>query len=194
MRRGSRIDDTENRPPSEQEMQWLCWLRGELDDARKSALEAELDADSALRARFEAWRTTWNAVELPVRSLDTSLAPVLVARLRAESQEPGTRGHGSPAWARAAAVAALVSGLALGLGIESMMPSKPTAAALRAAATEGSKPGVSMAAELEPSSDELRWPTDGLLGAEDSLAEAYWLALEADGETLFGGQAEGEGS
>lgn len=90
-------------------------LCGELppDEARR--LEARLAAEPELRAAAERLERDWRGLDLPGDTAPAGFADEVMARL-AEA-EPET-----PAWARLAAAAALVAGIAVGMGISPLLP------------------------------------------------------------------------
>ncbi|MDX1643852.1 MAG: hypothetical protein R3244_05780 [Thermoanaerobaculia bacterium] len=104
----------------------LRLLSGELEPERASRLERAIDADPALRRRWEEWRDVWRGLELPPPE-PVDLLPAIRRRLAqpgtqrgaaAEARTdagPGEMWRVAPAWGRALAAAALAFGVGLGV-------------------------------------------------------------------------------
>ncbi len=140
--------------------QLMRLLHGELGGSKARELEDRLARDGALRARYHRLQRVWEGLEPApaaaiVQDSDFSARVMAAARRRAASELSWAL---APAWARAASVAALVAGLVLG-----------------ASFGVGSS-GVEVA-ELDSSSDQEVYA----LAEPLSLAESYWLTLEAAG-------------
>jgi anti-sigma factor RsiW len=149
--------ETSHQLPSEERIEALVLrrLRGELDDAGAARLAAALLADPRLAGRAAAIERAWQNLELPPVAAAESVAPQLLARLRAE-QRSQTGFAGSPAWARVAAALALAAGLGAGWNLDR---------------------GLEAPAEAEP---EVVSNDDGIFDDEAGFAEGLWLAAETD--------------
>lgn len=90
-------------------------LCGELSPDEERRLAARLAAEPELRAAAERLERDWRGLELPAGPAPTGLVDEVMARVEAAEPE-------APAWARLAAAAALVAGVALGMGIGTMPP------------------------------------------------------------------------
>ena len=159
------------------ERQLMRLLHGELlpDEARR--LERELGSDSELGAAYRRLARAWDGLELPASGPPAGFAAGVMAAARTTSRSrasgatsrlrAGEDGELSwslaPAWARGGAAAALVAGLLLG-----------------ASFGRGFEGGDETAVVAEADADALPL----------SLAEVYWLALEASGGELAGDNAE----
>lgn len=183
--------------------------RGEGEDAAAAArIAAAIAADPARARLAESFERTWQGLELPPAGA-TSVAPLLLERLRGDE----LRWSLAPNWARAAAALALVCGLGAGWGLGFGFEPGEKPAALtagepaRPAATAGS-PIVSQAPSAESpdaGSQESAIqvadlsaspPVDGFSGyaeafgadagyGDPGFAESFWLAAEdgaLDGE------------
>lgn len=94
-------------------------LHGELPAGEARALRARLWRDPELAAAYERLERAWNGLALPGPApAPPGFAGRVMARVR--EQPPGLSWAGAPAWARAAAVAALLAGVALGAGAGSL--------------------------------------------------------------------------
>jgi anti-sigma factor RsiW len=130
-------------------------LRGDLEATEVARLEAALAADPRLAAHAAGLERAWRGLELAPVAGGDSVAPQVLARLRAE--RAGEAGFGrSPAWARVAAAMALVAGLGTGFNLD-----------------WGLEPPVSAAPEIVRNGDEI-------FEQEASFAESLWLAAESD--------------
>lgn len=150
------MDTSHHQIPTEQEAEALVLrrLRGELDGGQAARLAAALEADPRLAQGAAGIERAWQDLELPPVAAVESVAPQVLARLRAE-QRSGMWGlAGSPAWARVAAALALIAGLGAGwnLGLEPPGEAPP---------------------EMASNSDEL-------FNDEAGFAEGLWLAAETD--------------
>lgn len=129
-------------------------LTGETSPGDERELAARLAREPELAAELERLRALWTGLDLP----PTAGAPAgFAARLRrrlAEEQASRAWLGPAPAWARLAAAAALVAGVALGAGLGAIGP--------------GATGRVEVSAETATLSGEL---------AGDSLADAYLDAL-----------------
>jgi anti-sigma factor RsiW len=136
-------------------------LRGELPDDEARSLRGRLERDPELAAAYERLESAWTGLALPEPApVPPGFTGRVMARVREQPAGISWEGWtGAPAWARAAAVAALLAGVALGAGAGSLW--QETAPATAAATT---------------------------LEGEDSLslAESYWSVLGegTEGEEL----------
>ena len=90
-------------------------LCGELTADERRRLDARLAAEPALRAAAERLERQWNGLEEAAPVAPAGCADEVMARLAADEPE-------APAWARLAAAAALVAGIALGVGVARVPP------------------------------------------------------------------------
>jgi len=150
------------KPTSRDERQLLRLLLGELPAAAARDLERRLAADAALRARYERLAATWEALEPPpVTPLPDGFRDGVTAAARrlAGGELSWSR---APAWARGGAAVALAAGLVLGVGFGRVTGPRTELLTIDA------ELDASLAAELA--------------AAPPTLAEAYWLELDEDGE------------
>lgn len=159
----------------------LRHLRGGLEEHEARDFRAALVRDPVLRRRYERLSEAWHALELPTRELEQSMAAELVARIEADAEDNWSSAIAAPPWSRAAAVAALASGLLLGLATS----------AARVPTTDGTLARNGLATQTEPS-PRAAVPGRDLpdrdllgedwLGAAESMAEAYRFVLEQAAE------------
>lgn len=90
-------------------------LRGELEPEERRRLEARLAAEPRLRAAAERLERTWSGLELPPTSVPAGFSAAVMERISVAEPEV-------PAWARLAAAAALVAGIAVGMEIGRLAP------------------------------------------------------------------------
>lgn len=90
-------------------------LCGELSPEEERRLETRLAAEPGLRAAAERLEREWAGLDLPAGPAPTGLADEVMARVTAAEPE-------APPWARLAAAAALIAGIALGAGIARVPP------------------------------------------------------------------------
>ncbi len=151
----------------------LRLLSGELDPERASRLERAIDADAALRRRWEEWRGLWRGLELPAPE-PTDLLPAIRRRLAEDRAVAGVGAavgsgvgagelwRGAPAWGRALAAAALAVGVGLGVWL----------------------------GEITLTPDDSLW-----IGVyEPSLAESYWTEAPWTEDEWMGDRWKGEES
>ena len=113
----SRWETMMGRNENQQLPELLRFLRGELSRDRAETLRRRLGEDAALRAEYAALKRAWQFAggrsgrRSPARIRGTALG----ARARAEGRPgAGLSWSLAPAWAKAAAVLALVAGAAIG--------------------------------------------------------------------------------
>lgn len=132
------------------------------------AARARVAADPVLALRLERLRATWGNLELPPPAAAPPGFATHVAALAAEERRqrahPLLAWSSAPGWARAAAVLALVVGMASGPLLVSALPGSSTGSP--------ASPGEPVTAEL--------------VSAEPGLADLYLDALQGESE-------EGEG-
>ena len=90
-------------------------LCGELSPEEERRLEDRLAAEPELRAAADRLEGEWSGLEAPAGEAPAGFADEVMARVTAAEPEV-------PPWARLAAAAALVAGIALGAGIASVPP------------------------------------------------------------------------
>jgi anti-sigma factor RsiW len=138
-------------------------LAGELPPEWERELRARLEREPALAAEHRRLERAWSALEPgavgPAGEIPPGFATRVMAQVRAEGR-PGLSWSTAPAWARAAAAAALVGGVALGAGLGGT--------ALNAFAAVPSSTPAAEEAQEEPDAS--------VTGA--SLAESYWSLVE----------------
>jgi hypothetical protein len=123
---------TMERPrPRRDDRRLIRYLHGELPAAEARLLEAELQRDPALTARLVELRRLWSGLQPP----PPTPAPFFVPRLQRLAEERRRTAGASllgwgmaPPWARALAGAALLAGVALGIGL-GRLPARPAATA-----------------------------------------------------------------
>ncbi len=144
---------------SSTDRQLMCLLHGELEGSRARELEDRLARDGALRARYHRLQRVWEGLEpAPAAAIPVGFSTRVMAAARRRAGAGELSWALAPAWARAASVAALVAGLVLG------------------ASFGAGSSGVEVA-ESEVASDQEVYA----LAEPLSLAESYWLTLEAAG-------------
>ncbi|MEO1367800.1 MAG: hypothetical protein AAFX50_11540 [Acidobacteriota bacterium] len=165
-------------PERAEQLQLRRWL-GELDAGEAAELEALEAADPASRDRVERLRATWEELQPPPDLEAPTLAPRIMAAVRADESSVvgplwggGGRGTLAP---RLAAVAVLLVGTALGVWLS---PPLDPAASVDPTALSATLPAIGSAAEGQGEFESL------VPEAAPSLAEAYWRALEETGGEL----------
>jgi anti-sigma factor RsiW len=139
-------------------------LHGELPEARARDLRERLERDPALAEEYRNLRQTWEGLVLPPSSpVPPGFSQRVMARARAESltdrSAEGLSLRGAPVWVRAVAIAALMAGTALGIGVGGRLPiADETRATVQTIQTE----------ETAQSDDLI----------DDTLAGSYWETLE----------------
>jgi len=137
-------------------------LAGETSPGEARELEARLGREPELAAAYGRLRTVWGGLELPpAPGAPAGFAARLRRRVEGEAPATGWLGP-APVWARVAAAAALVGGVALGAGLGTIGALTPVATA-STTSTEIAGDASSLAAEL----------------AGDSLADVYLDALSS---------------
>lgn len=148
------------------ETELMRLLHGELPAGRARELRERLAGDPALAAAYRRMEAAWQGLDLP----PAAPPPVgytgrVMARARESARDrlagPATWGF-APTWVRATAAAALVAGLAAGVGL---------GGAWRAPAEVDAFDLPGEEAEMASAGD------DG------SLAESYWTAVEGIDES-----------
>ncbi len=130
----------------------LRQLRGELPAAEAAALDRRLEKDAELRAERDRLASAWTALDgAPAGPVPPGFSARVMARARAERGGDWSWGA-LPGWARLAAAAALVVGIAAG-----------------ASAVAGAAPGHG--------SEAAQWSLE-----DEALAESYLTALENDAD------------
>jgi anti-sigma factor RsiW len=130
----------------------LRQLRGELPAAEAAALDRRLEMDAELRAERDRLASAWAALDgAPTGAVPPGFSERVMARARAERGGDWSWAA-LPGWARLAAAAALVVGIAAGAG-----------------AVAVAAPGRS--------SEAGQWNLE-----DEALAESYLTALENDAE------------
>ena len=166
------------------ERQLMRLLHGELPPDEARWLERELERDrvqpeggerNQLSVAHERLARVWEGLELPPSELPAGFSARVVAAARASSRPRASGGELSwslaPAWARGTAVAALLGGVLLGAAFGR---------------------GFELPDAGNPASDEAVIVADADADAVPlSLAEVYWLSLEASEGQLVWDQAEG---
>jgi anti-sigma factor RsiW len=145
------------------EMELMRLLHGELPPGEARALRDRLEREPELAAAWIRLQRTWNALELP----PPTPAPLgFTQRLAACAREQagGISWAAAPGWVRAAAAAALVTGIALGAGV-GLWTGDP-----RRIVQAADGPLSAAAAD-----------TPGAI-SDDDLAGSYWNALDEIGE------------
>jgi len=145
-----------NRTPETDELELMRLLHGEMPPEQAHRLRGRLEREPGLAAAWARLERTWNGLELPPAApAPHGFSRRVLARTR-EARD-GLSWSAAPVWVRAAAAAALVTGLALGVGAGSW-----AGTAAQTTATDS----ASMTAAQSTSED-----------AETSLAESYWDSL-----------------
>ncbi len=141
------------------EMELMRLLHGELPPDRARELRARLEREPALAEAWARLERSWNRLELPPPA---SVPIGFTQRLTARAREQGgaVSWATAPGWVRAAAAAALATGIALGAG---------------AGRWTGS-PAGSIQVPGEAITTAAAEPSDPIF--DDNLAESYWNALD----------------
>ena len=135
-------------------------LHGELPEARARELRERLERDPALAEEYRNLRRTWEGLALPPPSpVPPGFSQRVMARARAERPAEGLTLRGAPVWVRAVAVAALMAGTALGIGVGGRLP----------LADETPATTSTVQTEETAQSDDL---------IDDTLAGSYWETVE----------------
>lgn len=100
---------------TEQERELLRALRGELTDDERRDFTLRMAANPDLAERFERWSRAWNGLDDP-RVNAVRLPADFATQLAAGTGGIANDWYRAPAWVRSAAAAALVVGLACGIG------------------------------------------------------------------------------
>ena len=164
------------------ERQLMRWLHGELppDEARRLERELERGQREQLSAAHQRLVQVWDSLELPPSELPAGFSASVVKAARelcADELYNREVGNGelswslAPAWARGGAAAALLTGLLLG------------AVFGRGFEVTGAGAGIGEEAVIVANADADAVPL--------SLAEVYWLSLEASEGQLAWDAAEG---
>ena len=90
-------------------------LCGELTPDEERRLEARLAAEPALRTAADRLEREWHGLAGPEEGAPPGFAAEVMARIAEAEPE-------APPWARLAAAAALVAGIAVGMGIGPVLP------------------------------------------------------------------------
>jgi len=140
------------------EMELMRLLHGELPPDRARELRARLEREPELAAAWTRLQRTWNALELPPPA-PVPLGFAQRLAVRAREQAGGISWAAAPGWLRAAAAAALATGLALGAGVGLL--------------TGG------WTLSLQPPGEQISTAAERSESLfDDSLAESYWSALD----------------
>ena len=108
------------------EKQLIRLLQGELPESEERVLRQRLDEDEDLRRSYSSLRDLWQALE---PATVEAVPEVFTSRVvRHATAARVSRVQASPLWARAAAAAALVAGIALGALLASPADSEEWAA------------------------------------------------------------------
>lgn len=125
-----------------QERELLRALRGELTDDERQDFARRLAASPDLAERFERWSRAWNGVSDPADLRGTGLPADFAARVVEQTSGVSEDWYRAPAWVRSAAAAALVVGMACGIGwgrqLEPTPGSAPSLAGLESVAGDSS--------------------------------------------------------
>ena len=141
-------------------------LHGELPEARARELRERLERDPALAEEYRNLRRTWEGLALPPPApVPPGFSQRVMARARAdaggnEMPSEGLTLRGAPVWVRAVAVAALMAGTALGIGVGGRLP------------LADETPAIAPAVQTEETAQ-----SDDLIG--DTLAGSYWETVES---------------
>lgn len=149
------------------EMELIRLLHGELPPGRARELRVRLEREPELAEACARLEKTWNGLELPPPA-PVPLGFAQRLTVRAREQDGAISWATAPGWVRAAAAAALATGIALGAGAGRWTASRAPSIEV---------PGEEVSTAVPESS--------GLL-FDDNLAESYWNALDDLGE-LDGG-------
>jgi anti-sigma factor RsiW len=150
-----------NRMPGTDELELMRLLHGEMPAEQARLLRGRLEREPELAAAWARLEKTWSGLELPPAApAPLGFSQRLLARARQSSQAgDGLSWSAAPVWVRAAAAAALVTGLALGAGAGSWAGTAET--------HEPAANDLASIAAAQSSSED----------AETSLAESYWDSL-----------------
>jgi anti-sigma factor RsiW len=136
-------------------------LHGELPEARARELRERLERDPALAEEYRNLRRTWEGLALPPASpVPPGFSRRVMARARAESLTDRLTLRGAPVWVRAVAIAALMAGTALGIGVGGRLP------------LADETPAVTPTVQTEETAQ-----SDDLI--DDTLAGSYWETVES---------------
>jgi len=151
-----------NRVTEKDELELMRLLHGEMPAGQARLLRGRLEREPGLAAAWARLERTWSGLELP----PAAPAPLgfsqrlLVQARRSRQAGDGLSWSAAPVWVRAAAAAALVTGLALGAGAGSWAGGNPET-------REPAANDLASLAAAQSSSED----------AETSLAESYWDSL-----------------
>jgi anti-sigma factor RsiW len=139
-------------------------LHGELPEARARELRERLERDPALAEEYRNLRRTWEGLALPPPSpVPPGFSHRVMARARAdagnEMPAEGLTLRGAPVWVRAVAIAALMAGTALGIGVGGRLP------------LADETPAITPTVQTEETAQ-----SDDLI--DDTLAGSYWETVE----------------
>ena len=152
------------------ELDLMRLLHGELPEEEARELRARLRREPELAALYQRLERSWNGLELPPpHPVPPGFPSRAMARVR-QSAAAGISWSAAPTWVRAAAAAALVTGLTVGAGVGRIWPGPPRDAVQETA--------VEVAGE---ESEEV-----GL--GDMSLAASYWETVDA----VTAGEPEGD--
>ena len=170
----------------------IRYLHGELDAREARELAAQLERDPALRARLERLRVVWEALRpVPPTPVPYGFAQRLQRQIEAQRATGGAFGWSvAPAWVRVVAGAALVAGVALGLGLGRVPPPVVAAASSSARQVAAATPRPPVAsgspapspatAPAAPAVVAGRREESAPLTGEATFAEEYLQALAGD--------------
>lgn len=152
------------------ELDLMRLLHGELPEEEARELRARLRREPELAALYQRLERSWHGLELPpAHPVPPGFSTRVMARVR-QSAAAGISWSAAPTWVRAAAAAALVTGLTVGAGVGRIWPGPPVDAAQETAATVAGE-----------DSEEV--------GLDDmSLADSYWETVDA----VTAGEPEGD--
>lgn len=145
------------------------FLHGELPAGEAERLRRRLEREPELARRLRRLEAAWDGLELPPAD---PAPPGFAARIAGRAAEDGVNGSGEPeafrpAWARAAAAAALTVGLAAGAVLARVsLPREPLATTAARSSVEAS---------VETVQEEMQ-------SSVPTLAESYWSALDEAGD------------
>lgn len=146
------------------ELDLMRLLHGELPEEEARELYARIRREPALAALHRRLERSWKGLELPPpHPVPPGFPAEVMARVR-RSATAGISWSAAPTWVRAAAAAALVTGLTVGAGVGGTWPGPP----------EGAQ---ETAGEASDEAD-----LDGM-----SLADSYWETVDA----VTAGEPEG---
>ncbi len=155
------------------ELDLMRLLHGELPEEEARELRARLRREPELAALYQRLERSWDGLELPPpHPVPPGFSTRVLARVR-QSAAGGISWSAAPTWVRAAAAAALVTGLTVGAGIGRSWPEPPVDSIRETA------PAVAGEESQEVGLESL-----GNLG----LADTYWETVDA----VTAGEPEGD--